>query len=156
LPLAAFLDSKEIDLVVVHLLGLDQGDFEYLHHVERLIGPAATILVVNEGIVLRGRSVETGVREIMAHPAWEAALRRGAKQVVMPMLDFYAREMSALGIGIRDAMGGRSGRGLPALGPAKRHIIGVWIREMEEAFAPVMAMLGCGQHPTDWVRVERN
>ena len=150
------MDSKEIDLVVVHLLGLDQGDFEYLHHVERLIGPAATILVVNEGIVLRGRSVETGVREIMAHPAWEAALRRGAKQVVMPMLDFYAREMSALGIGIRDAMGGRSGRGLPALGPAKRHIIGVWIREMEEAFAPVMAMLGCGQHPTDWVRVERN
>lgn len=156
LPLVEFLDSNEIDLVVVHLLGLDQGDFEYLRHVQRLIEPAATILVANEEIVPRRRSVETGVREIMEHPAWEAALRRGAKQVVMPMLHSYAREMSALGIGIRDAMRGRSGRGLPALEPAKRHFIGVWIREMEEAFAPVMGSLGCGTHPTDRVRIERN
>ncbi|VTZ25256.1 hypothetical protein MPC1_2140007 [Methylocella tundrae] len=125
-----------------------------MQHVERLIAPAATILVRNAGVVSRGQSVERGLREMMEHPAWEAALRRGAKQVVMPMLD-GVQAISALRVGIIDAMRGRPDR-RPPLGPVARQLIALWLREMKESFAPVMETLGCGQEATDPVRVGRH
>ena len=137
--LAGFLERYGISPVAVHLLGPDLDDLAYLRDLEQdaLFAPAATILVLNEALVARGRSEKTAFQStILDHPVFLKALDRGAKVVWMPRLA-VAHEIDARRLSFTAAEESRVKPGQTPIGPWNRQLIHNWLRDMETNFAPV-------------------
>jgi hypothetical protein len=137
--LTAFLERYAIRPVAVHLLGPDPDDLAYLHDVEQdgLFAPAATILVLNQALVPRNRTEKAAFQStILQHPVFLKALDRGAKVVWMPRLA-VAHEVDARRLTFTAAEDNRIKPGQSPIGPWNRQLITMWLRDMEENFAPV-------------------
>ena len=140
--LTELLESHGIEVVAVHLLGPDRDDLAYLRDMEAdgLFAPAATILVLNEGLLPKGRSTQAAFQAVLDNPILQAAVRRGAKIVWMPRLA-PAHEVDERRITFADAEASRVKEGQKPIGPFNRQIIANWRRAMEQNFAPVAAWL---------------
>jgi hypothetical protein len=137
--LTGFLERYAIRPVAVHLIGPDRDDLAYLRDLEQdgLFAPTATILVLNEALVPRNRSEKAAFQStILDHPAFLAALDRGAKVVWMPRLA-AAHEVDSRRLTFTAAEDNQVKSGQPSIGPWNRQLIHNWLRDMEGNFAPV-------------------
>ena len=92
-PIVQSARRQGIRVVVAHVIGPDQADVDYLKHYMKndLFAPEATLLVMNGGLVLSGRSVGGAFVEIREHPVIKEALDRGAVMAVMPALSCMSK-----------------------------------------------------------------
>ncbi len=109
-PLAATLEEMGVRLVVVHVLGPDMADLDYLDRFDRndLFAPEAVLIVRNGGLVLTGRSYDVAFEQVSKHPSVLRVTLKGATAVTMPRLSCMA-EVTDRKLGFADAMNGASG-----------------------------------------------
>lgn len=82
------MERRGTRAVAWHVLGPEPADLDYLKLSMEggLFMPAATLLVVNTGLVTSGRSVEAAFAEVCGHEVVVDALEKGAKLVWFPRL----------------------------------------------------------------------
>ena len=143
MELLPWLTSLGIDLVPIHVMGASGDDVAYLQSVEEggLLASPCTALVLNEGVVPVGRSPHAAFSEtVEAHPIFAATVGRGARIVSMPRLE-PALDLEERGITFGLAAQGLAPAGVVPLGPWKAQQTALWLRRMEERFAPVTEWL---------------
>ena len=87
-PLLDALDERGVEVVGLFVIGPEQADLDYLDQfaASGTFMPAATVVVLNAGLVLSGRSADAAFTPVMRSAAVKAAIDRGAKVVMMPSL----------------------------------------------------------------------
>ena len=87
-PIATTLEDEGVRVVVVHVVGPDLADLDYLDRFEQddLFSPEATLIVMNGGLVLTGRSMGHAFQHINSHKSILRTFRKGASIVRMPAL----------------------------------------------------------------------
>jgi len=107
LPIAEALDEEGIRVVLAHVLGPETADLDYLANLlnEAAFAQEDTLLVMNEGLVLTGRSPELAFADVMKHPACKDAMAKGARVSWFPRLSCMS-EVTDRGLTFRDAMNG--------------------------------------------------
>jgi len=92
LPIVSTLEDEGIRVVLVHVLGTETADLDYLANFLNgsRLSPDATLLVLNEGLILSGRSAEAAFAEVKKHPAFLQAMKNGALSVSFPKLPCMA------------------------------------------------------------------
>src|SRR5271165_4862737 len=80
-PIAPTLEDEGVRVVVVHVVGPDLADLDYLDRFEQddLFAPEATLIVMNGGLVLSGRSLDFAFQQINDHDTITRSLTRGAR-----------------------------------------------------------------------------
>jgi hypothetical protein len=101
------LERQGIRLVLVHVVGPELADLDYLERylADSLLAPEATVIVLNGGLVLTGRSAGFAFAGVSKHRALMAALKKGAKVILMPRLACMSAVVER-GLGFVDAMSG--------------------------------------------------
>jgi hypothetical protein len=133
------IEDAGVSLVALYLLSGRPIDLTPLNDMERLgFQPACTAVVLNHVKLRGGVSHEAEFRLTLRHPAYKAALARGAVPIWMPHL--HTADM------IRDrhilfshASSGTMPEGKPGLplGPSQQSSTAGWMRQMENACAPI-------------------
>lgn len=87
-PVVGALEEQRIRVVGLFCIGPERADLDYL---EQFAGrdsflPAATVIVLNGGLVLTGRSAQGAFAPVLRHASVKAAVARGARIVPMPAL----------------------------------------------------------------------
>ncbi len=82
-PVAAMLEEAGVRVVLVHVIGPETPDLDYLERftVDNLFASKHTLIVLNAGLVLSGRSLEAAFAQTFAHPTIGAAVNGGAKLI---------------------------------------------------------------------------
>ena len=140
--LVPFLENHGVQPVAVHVLGPDRDDLAYLRDLEanELFAPAATILVLNEALVPKGRSVAQAFAVLHDNPIFLGAVQRGARPVWMPALR-PAHEIDDRRLTFAAAEASRVKDGQAPISLVNRQYVAEWRRRMEANFAPVAAWL---------------
>ena len=130
LDLAALLQAEGITPVALHFFSPDIDDLGYLRDIEEsgAFCPAQTVLVLNAGLIKDTRPVDVAFAGMREHPIYLAALKRGAKEIVLPRLacmqEVNSRRLSFLGAE-------------KALSLTNRQRVAMWRREVAKALAPI-------------------
>jgi len=92
LPIVSGLEDEGIRVVLVHVLGPEIADLDYLANFleGNLFAPEATLLVLNNGLILSGRSPDSAFGAIVKHWAFSDAVRKNAKWINFPRLPCMA------------------------------------------------------------------
>ena len=107
-PVAAALSELGVRVVVVHVLGPDVADLDYLDRFERnLFTPDAVLIVRNSGLILNGRSNDIAFASLEGHAGLQRAISNGAVLVSLPRLGLH---------------GGSDGSGLELCGGDERQV----------------------------------
>jgi hypothetical protein len=143
-PIATTLEDEGVRVVVVHVVGPDLADLDYLDRFEQddLFSPEATLIVQNGGLVLSGRSLDFGFQHINDHDTITRSVMDGARVVVMPRLSCMA-EVTNRGLAFDDAMNGEigaDGRNLALLD--RPRVRKWWTKEFPEMVRGI---------PADWL-----
>jgi hypothetical protein len=107
----AWLEARflEVRVVVVHVLGPDVADLDYLDRFERnLFTPDAVLIVRNSGLITNGRSNDIAFASLEGHAGLQRAVSNGALLVSLPRLACMA-EVTDRGLGFAAAMNGKVG-----------------------------------------------
>ena len=109
-PIATTLEDEGVRVVVVHVVGPDLADLDYLDRFEQddLFSPEATLIVMNGGLVLSGRSLDFAFQQINDHDTITRSLTKGARIVEMPRLACMGA-VTDRGLAFEDAMNGKVG-----------------------------------------------
>ena len=109
-PIATTLEDEGVRVVVVHVVGPDLADLDYLDRFEQddLFAPEATLIVMNGGLVLSGRSLDFAFQQINDHDTITRSLTKGARIVEMPRLACMGA-VTDRGLAFEDAMNGKVG-----------------------------------------------
>ena len=130
LDLAALLQAEGITPVALHFFSPDIDDLAYLLDIEQsgAFCPPQTVLVLNAGLIKDARPIDVAFAELREHSIYRAALKRGAREIVLPRLscmqEVNSRRLSFLGAE-------------KALGLTNRQRVAMWRREVAKALAPV-------------------
>ena len=130
LDLAALLQAEGITPVALHFFSPDIDDLAYLLDIEQsgAFCPPQTVLVLNAGLIKDARPIDVAFAELREHSIYLAALKRGAREIVLPRLscmqEVNSRRLSFLGAE-------------KALGLTNRQRVAMWRREVAKALAPV-------------------
>lgn len=92
------------------------------------------VMVRNAGRAKPGEDFQV----IDQHPAWLAIVAAGARVVDMPMLQATMPILDRLNATFADALVGCVRDGAAQLGPFDRQRVTLWLRAMDQAFAPVL------------------
>ena len=136
LPIVATLESEGVRVVLVHVIGPELADLDYLERFaeDELLAPDATLIVMNSGLVLSGRSNEVAFSQILEQPAIAAAVKSGARIATMPRL-ICMSEVTDRGLMFEDAMNGLSKPGGTSLSLFNKvRVRQWWERELPELF----------------------
>jgi hypothetical protein len=106
-PIVATLESEGVRVVLVHVIGPELADLDYLERFaeDELLAPEATLIVMNSGLVLSGRSNKVAFAQILDQPAIAAAVLKGARIVTMPRLTCMS-QVTDRGMMFEEAMNG--------------------------------------------------
>lgn len=108
-PVAAALAELGVRVVVVHVLGPDVADLDYLDRFERnLFTPEAVLIVRNSGLILNGRSDDVAFATLDGHAGLQRAVSKGAALVSLPRLACMS-EVTDRGLSFAEAMNGKFG-----------------------------------------------
>jgi len=142
LQLVSLLEDQGVRPVALHFTGPALDDLSTLQDIEEsgAFCPAATVIVLNAGLIRDTRAPDVAFRAVSEHPAFQAVEARGAKVVVMPKLACM-HEIERRRLMFADAQEGRVKPGQPPLGPTMRQMVAIWRRAMEAAFAPISEWL---------------
>jgi hypothetical protein len=137
--LVATLETAGVAAVAIYMLGPQPDDLAPLATLEAAgFQPAATLLVLNEGLIETPVSREEAFARVLRHSVFKAAAGRGAEVVWMPRL-LPAGEIEARRVLFGQAERGvvREGRKQTPLGPFDQARVRAWLRAMRAEFAGV-------------------
>lgn len=136
LGLVELLSSVAVMPVALHFFGTDPGDVADLAAVEAdgSFCPEATVLILNAGTIKDARPADVAFTAVREHPAYRAALVRGAREIVFPKLSCMAA-VNALRVPFAQAETDKR------LGITDRQRVAMWRRAVEGALLPVAAWL---------------
>jgi hypothetical protein len=135
-PIVSTLENEGVRVVLVHVIGPELADLDYLERFaeDELLAPDATLIVMNSGLVLSGRSNEVAFADIVRQPAISAVVRKGARVVTMPRLNCMS-QVTDRGLMFEDAMNGLAKPGGTALTLFNRVRVRQWWEgELPELF----------------------
>ena len=138
-PIVHTLEQRGIRVILAHVLGPELADLDYLQRflAEDLLAPEATMLVLNDGLVLTGRSATFAFSSIRQHPAFIDAMDRQAKVVLLPKLSCMS-QVTDRGLTFTDAMNGVNKLGSQPLSFFDQERVAVWWqRELPKFFAKI-------------------
>jgi hypothetical protein len=142
-PVAAALSELGVRVVVVHVLGPDVADLDYLDRFERnLFTPDAVLIVRNSGLITNGRSNDIAFASLEGHAGLQRAISHGAVLVSLPRLTCMA-EVTDRGLGFAAAMNGKvgvDGKGLSVFD--RFRVRKWWTDELPRVF---------GKIPAEWL-----
>jgi len=143
LEIGSFLEAHGIRPVAIHLLGADEDDLSYLRDMEGIskFQPRDTVIILNEGILPAGQSPEAAFGPIVSHPIFRSVVDRGARVMNLPKLACMP-QIERLRVGFREAEAGAMLDGKARIGPVQRHMVKIWMREVSETLAPIVAWIG--------------
>ena len=152
LPVVSTLEDEGIRVVLAHLLGPETADLDYLASFLKgsRFAPKATMLVLNEGLILSQRSPEAAFAEIKRHPAFLNAVENGAVVARFPRLPCMA-DVTDRGLTFEDAMNGVAKDDRPPLSLFNKPRVRRWwtedvpklfLEEVPLAWLPDMPGLG--------------
>lgn len=126
-PIVRTLERRGIRVVLVHVLGPEMADLDYLQRfmAEDLLAPEATLIVLNEGLVLTGRSATFAFSHVQSHPAFRSAGSNGAQVVLMPRLSCMS-QVTDRHLTFAEAMSGVTKPGTPALSFFDQERVALW------------------------------
>jgi hypothetical protein len=138
------LAQQGTDVIGLFCVGPEQADLDYLGHFSEsgTFLPEKTVIVLNAGLVLSGRSAGGAFAAILENPAVKAAVKRGAQVVMMPTLSCMS-EVTDRGLSFADAARGKVKPGQQAMSlfdPTR--VNEWWTKKMPEFF---------GKFPPDWL-----
>ncbi len=142
IDLVPFLEKQGVEVVAIHLIGAQRDDLTYLRDLEenRLVAPAATILVLNEDAAPKNLSTEEAFRPVLEHSVFKAAVARGARLAWMPILE-AAHELEARRLLFTAAEAGLEKDDAAPLDVWDQQVVHMWLRAMEKNFAHVAQWL---------------
>ena len=106
-PVIGALDEHGVKVVGLFCIGPEQADLDYLEHFaeSETFLPEATVIVLNAGLVLSGRSAAGAFAAVRENRAFKAAVERGAQVVMMPTLACMS-EVTDRGLSFAEAAAG--------------------------------------------------
>jgi Zeta toxin len=139
-PVAAALAELGVRVVVVHVLGPDVADLDYLDRFERnLFTPEAVLIVRNSGLILNGRSDDIAFATLHGHAGLQRALDKGAVLVSLPRLACMS-EVTDRGLSFAEAMNGKFGADGKGLSIFDRlRVRKWWTDELPRVFSEIPA-----------------
>lgn len=151
-PIVATLEDEGVRVVLVHVIGPELADLDYLEGfiAENRFAPEATVLVLNKGLVLTGRSEGVAFAEVKKHRAFVLAISRGAIIATMPKLPCMSA-VTDRGLTFEEAMRGVEKKGQRRLSLFDKQRVVHWWRtelspfyreEIPALWLPEMVTLG--------------
>jgi hypothetical protein len=146
LGLADDLTASGVAPVAVYTLGPRVDDLAALDSFEVLgFQPAATVIVLNEGLADQTEDREDAFARVMRHSVFRKAVDRGATVVWMPVLNPHelVQEIEAKRLGFihaRDAIS-PPGRKVVPIAPFNRARVRKWLDGITREMAPIMSWL---------------
>jgi hypothetical protein len=106
-PVIEALAAQGTDVIGLFCVGPEQADLDYLDAMSNneIFAPKATMIVMNAGLVLSGRSANGAFSAITQNAAFKAAIARGAKVSMFPALTCMA-EVTDRGLTFAEAAEG--------------------------------------------------
>ena len=107
IPILGTLEERGIDTVVFFCVGPEKADLDYLAQYadSESFLPKATVIVLNAGLVLSGRSANGAFAPVLDTKVVKSAIVRGAKVVTMPALACMS-EVTDRGLTFEEAAAG--------------------------------------------------
>ncbi|WP_158803417.1 hypothetical protein [Acidisoma sp. L85] len=135
IPIVQTLERQGIRVVLAHVIGPEQADVDYLRHftAQELFAPEATLIVLNAGLIMSGRSASNAFTSIKSHPIVTDALVQGAKLVMMPPLSCMS-QVTDRGLTFSDAAEGVVKGDHPRLSFFDQERVAIWWTKAIPAF----------------------
>ncbi len=146
-PLLEAIEGSSVRLVGLFCTGPERADLDYLEQYAEveLFMPAASMIVLNAGLVLSGRSATGAFGPILQHPAVKRAAKSGARTAMMPHLACMS-QVTDRGLTFREAMDGVQKDGAAPLSLFDRARVNRWwTREIPAFF---------GAFPQEWLPID--
>lgn len=126
-PIVRTLERRGIRVLLVHVVGPEMADLDYLERflAGSLLAPEATLIVLNDGLVLTGRSANFAFANVKQHPALADAVENGAEVVLMPKLACMS-QVTDRGLTFAEAMDGVNKPGVPPLSFFDQERVATW------------------------------
>ncbi len=143
-PVLEAIEGSGIRVVGLFCVGPEKADLDYLQQFAEVdtFMPAASVIVMNGGLVTSGRSAAGAFKTIMAHDTIRRAVGRGAQIAIMPALSCMA-QVTDRGLTFAEAMNGDAKGGAEPLSLFDRARVNRWwSRDVPEFF---------GQMPAEWL-----
>lgn len=135
-PLLEAVPDHRLRVVGLFCVGPERADLDYLEQFAAgdLFMPSASMIILNAGLVLSGRSTKGAFKPITEHAAVKRAVQRGAQVALMPSLTCMA-QVTDRGLTFEEAMSGiaKDERGPLSLFDRAR-VNRWWSREVPEFF----------------------
>ncbi len=141
-PIVRTLERRGIRVVLIHVLGPEMADLDYLERFmsENLLAPEATLIVLNDGLVITGRSANFAFANVRQHPALIEAVLNGAKVVLMPKLSCMS-QVTDRHLTFADAMNSVAKVGSPPLSFFDQERVALWWeRDLPPFFSAIPAL----------------
>jgi hypothetical protein len=143
-PLLETLEAQDVRLVGLFCTGPERADLDYLEQYAEaeMFMPAASMIVLNAGLVLSGRSATGAFTPVVQHPVVKRALLREAQTAVFPQLACMS-QVTDRGLTFQEAMDGVGNNGLAPLSLFDRaRVHRWWSRDIPTFF---------GSFPPEWL-----
>jgi hypothetical protein len=143
-PLLEAIEGSSVRLVGLFCTGPERADLDYLEQYAEveLFMPAASMIVLNAGLVLSGRSATGAFSPILQHSAVKRAAKSGARTAMMPHLACMS-QVTDRGLTFREAMDGVQKDGIAPLSLFDRARVNRWWTREVPAFFEAF--------PQDWL-----
>lgn len=138
-PLLDAIEGSAVRVVGLFCIGPETADLDYLEQFAEvdMFLPSSSVIVMNGGLVLSGRSVSGAFKPIMDHPAIEAAMKNGAQLAMMPALSCMS-QVTDRGLSFIEAGSGKAKPGGDPLSLFDRARVNRWwTRDVPEFFASI-------------------
>ncbi len=148
-PVSEMLEEAGVRVVLVHVIGPETPDLDYLERfsADNLFVSRHTLVVLNAGLVLSGRSLHAAFAQTVGHPTIEAAVRGGAKLIRMPRLACMS-EVTDRGLTFEEAIAGKIGERHQALNMFdKARVRRWWDEDLPKMFSAI---------PSEWLPAMRD
>ena len=131
-PVAAYFAGPRIDDLSALSTFEDKG-----------FQPRATVIVLNDGLVDLSEEPDEAFAAVKRHSSVKAAVARGAVVIHMPRLltADLAREIERKRLSFANARDGIAPEGVSPIRGTDRYLVGRWLEQMEDAFAPIASWL---------------
>jgi len=144
IPLVGALGEQGIEVVGLFCVGSEQADLDYLERFadQGLFLPKATVIVLNAGLVLSGKSAVAAFTAIRQNRAFKAATDAGARAVMLPNLSCMS-QITDRGLTFAQAAAGQAKEGQEPLSFFDQARVNRWwTRDIPGFF---------GQFPPEWL-----
>ena len=147
-PVLEAFEASGVRVVGLFCVGPERADLDYLEQFAEIdqFMPTSSVIVMNAGLVLSGRSATGAFGTVMQHAVVRRAMVRGARIAFMPALTCMA-QVTDRGLTFEEAMNGASREGQEPLSLFDRARVNRWwSRDVPEFFAKL---------PREWLPLPR-